>query len=150
MGMCGFPSVLASDHMAAVRQCQEQGAAKCGGPPFRRHRAHGEKKLCWLTITDPTPRFSDVWQAKDLREAFLYVWQGKELEGGLQSTVEGRKPKTDLRGALFSLRCRGLCPPGVCHPGCFAKRGCKLLKTNDRSCKKRGKRVQEAANGRHQ
>jgi hypothetical protein len=40
---------------------------------------------------------------------------------------------------------------GVCvrkrlpHPGCFAKRGCKLLKTNDGSCKKRGKRLQEAA-----
>jgi len=29
------------------------------------------------------------------------------------------------------------------HPGCFAKRGCKLLKTKDRSRKKRVKRPQE-------
>jgi hypothetical protein len=29
------------------------------------------------------------------------------------------------------------------HPGCFGKRGCKLLKTKGRSWKKRGKRLQE-------
>ena len=32
---------------------------------------------------------------------------------------------------------------GYPHPGCFWKRGCKLLKTKDRSCKKRAKRLQE-------
>src|ERR1700756_3369996 len=37
---------------------------------------------------------------------------------------------------------KGAPPP---HPGCFGKRGCKRLKTNERSCKKRGKRVQERA-----
>src|SRR5712664_378457 len=31
------------------------------------------------------------------------------------------------------------------HPGCFGKRGCKPLKTKDEGCKKRGKRLQEAA-----
>ena len=30
-------------------------------------------------------------------------------------------------------------------PGCFAKRGCKLLKTKGSSAKKRDKRFQEAA-----
>ncbi len=29
------------------------------------------------------------------------------------------------------------------HPGCFVKRGCKLLKTKDGSRKKRAKRLQE-------
>jgi len=29
------------------------------------------------------------------------------------------------------------------HPGCFVKRGCKLLKTKDGSQKKRVKRLQE-------
>jgi hypothetical protein len=29
------------------------------------------------------------------------------------------------------------------HPGCFGKRGCKLLKTKDRSPKKRAKRLQQ-------
>jgi len=32
---------------------------------------------------------------------------------------------------------------GYPHPGCFAKRGCKLLKTKGRSWKKRAKRLQE-------
>src|SRR5260370_4460168 len=32
---------------------------------------------------------------------------------------------------------------GSPHPGCFGKRGCKLLKTKDRSRKKRVKRPQE-------
>jgi hypothetical protein len=31
------------------------------------------------------------------------------------------------------------------YPGCFEKRGCKLLKTKRECCKKRGKRVQERA-----
>jgi hypothetical protein len=31
------------------------------------------------------------------------------------------------------------------HPPCFWKRGCKALKTKNRSAKRRGKRVQEAA-----
>jgi hypothetical protein len=35
---------------------------------------------------------------------------------------------------------------GPPHPGYFGKRGCKLLKTNDRKAKKRGKRAKEAAN----
>src|SRR5260221_5433680 len=33
---------------------------------------------------------------------------------------------------------------GYPHPGCFGKRGCKLLKTKDGECKKRGKRLQAA------
>ena len=32
------------------------------------------------------------------------------------------------------------------YPGCFAKRGCKLLKTNDGSYEKSAKRVKESAN----
>jgi hypothetical protein len=32
---------------------------------------------------------------------------------------------------------------GYPHPGCFGKRGCKLLKTKDRSYKKSAKRLQE-------
>jgi hypothetical protein len=31
------------------------------------------------------------------------------------------------------------------HPGCFAKRVCKVLKTKEGEAEKRGKRVQEAA-----
>jgi hypothetical protein len=34
---------------------------------------------------------------------------------------------------------------GYPHPGCFAKRGWKLLKTKDGRLKKRGKSVKEAA-----
>jgi hypothetical protein len=36
-------------------------------------------------------------------------------------------------------------PRGYPHPGCFAQRVRKVLKTKDASAKKRGKRVQEAA-----
>ena len=32
---------------------------------------------------------------------------------------------------------------GIPHPRYFGKRGCKLLKTNGGSCKKRSKRLQE-------
>jgi len=32
---------------------------------------------------------------------------------------------------------------GYPHPGCFVKRGCKLLKTKDGSSKERRKRLQE-------
>jgi hypothetical protein len=32
---------------------------------------------------------------------------------------------------------------GYPHPGCFGKRGCKLLKTKGRGWKKRTKRLQE-------
>jgi hypothetical protein len=39
---------------------------------------------------------------------------------------------------------------GVCHPGCFAKRGCKLLKTNNGGRKKRGKRLPFAAQGKQE
>jgi hypothetical protein len=35
---------------------------------------------------------------------------------------------------------------GYPHPGCFAKRVCKLLKTKDGSRKKSAKRVKESAN----
>jgi hypothetical protein len=31
---------------------------------------------------------------------------------------------------------------GYPHPGCFGKRGCKLLKTKDGSRKRKGKRLQ--------
>jgi len=34
------------------------------------------------------------------------------------------------------------------HPGCFGKRGCKLLKTKDRRCKERRKRLQEIERSR--
>jgi hypothetical protein len=33
-------------------------------------------------------------------------------------------------------------PKGYPHPGCFAKRGCKLLKTKDGSRKSKGKRLE--------
>ena len=39
---------------------------------------------------------------------------------------------------------------GVYHPGCFVKRGRKLLKTEDGSLEKRAKRNQEAANERNE
>ena len=68
-----------------------------------------------------TPCFSYVWQPKDLREAILYVWQGKKLEGGLQSTVESRKPRADLLGRAFfagapqTVPCGGMPPPVFCE-----------------------------------
>jgi hypothetical protein len=37
---------------------------------------------------------------------------------------------------------------GYPHPGCFGKRGRKLLKTKDESRKKRGKRLQEIEKSR--
>jgi hypothetical protein len=46
---------------------------------------------------------------------------------------------TDLR--LEKKHCEG-----VCHPRCFRKRGCKLLKTKEGSAKKSAKSDKEAAN----
>jgi hypothetical protein len=37
---------------------------------------------------------------------------------------------------------------GYPHPGCFGKRGCKLLKIKEGSCKKRRKRLQEIERAR--
>ena len=37
---------------------------------------------------------------------------------------------------------------GIPHPGYFAKRGCKLLKTKVTRCKKRAKRLQEIEGSR--
>jgi hypothetical protein len=40
----------------------------------------------WGKGTGPLP-FLDVWQAKDLQRALLYVWQGKELGKGRVTRV---------------------------------------------------------------
>jgi hypothetical protein len=37
---------------------------------------------------------------------------------------------------------------GYPHPGYFGKRGCKLLKTKERGCKERRKRLQEIERSR--
>jgi hypothetical protein len=63
--------------------------------------------------------FSDVWQGKDLRNAC-----SSESETVAEPGRSGRYP----------------------HPRYFGKRGCKLLKTKEGYRKKRGKRVQGAAN----
>ena len=47
------------------------------------------------------------------------------------------------RRAFLRFGARGEFLKGYPHPGCFAKRGCKLLKRKDRSCKKSAKRLQE-------
>ena len=57
---------------------------------------------------------------------------------------------TELQLGLEKRGCMLLIPKVTCKdmhptPGCFGKTDCKLLKTNDRSRKKRSKRFQEAA-----
>src|SRR5712692_7076489 len=42
----------------------------------------------------------------------------------------------DLQRGIFALWCNGRVPEGVCHPGCFAKRVRKLLKTKRRESEK--------------
>ncbi len=47
------------------------------------------------------------------------------------------------RRAFLRFGARGEFLKGYPHPGCFGKRGCKLLKTKDRSYRIRKKRLQE-------
>jgi hypothetical protein len=69
----------------------------------------------------------------------LYGCEKKGFAGkGIRKSVKTKSEQFDVLREPHRVR-------GVPHPRCFAKRVGKLLKTNDGSCKKRGKRVQEAA-----
>jgi hypothetical protein len=104
----------------------------------QRHREHGVGK----GDADPTPPGnSDGYQNKEL--AGKAIRKNMKTKGGQNPDCSGDSEASSSEGDLRNHGDRE--SEGYTHPRCFGKRGCKLLKTNDGSCKKRGKRVQEAA-----
>jgi hypothetical protein len=89
---------------------------------------------------------ADSWSRKTIQRAdtpgVLYGCANKRVaEKGICKKLKTKDKQIDELAKSRNASRDGVLP----HPRYFAKRGCKLLKTNEASRKKRGKRVQEAA-----
>src|SRR5229473_7084459 len=132
-GVSDSHAIFAQNHKPRFRQCQAREAADVRG---------------WTFEVGQKPRRRRKLEQRWHPHPGCLRKSGKERTYATRSAQEWQAK--DLRGGIFALRCNGRVPEGVCHPGCFAERVRKLLKTKDGDRKKSAKREKECASRRKQ